>query len=276
MTHDLLPVVKMHIGSGRFVSYLDNHSYFCLVGDKIAKQLRQHGVFNPIGKQIQLGKVLFTIVGVLGPWQTNLFMFADLNDSIMIPLQTAYLLSKYANINDLLIRVKKGANLKTIQTKVDSKLKLLLPKKQFQFRSPDQIIGIMTKQRSTFTYLLGMIGSISLLVGGIGVMNIMLVSVIERRREIGIRLAIGARRGDIRYMFLIESITLTLFGGLMGVILGVTISVILALAAGWGFTFFILPPVLGFVVSVIVGMISGFYPAFRASKLDPIETLHGD
>lgn len=271
----LFTIVKLKITKGRFVSYLDVHSDYCDIGYKLYQQIRATGVMNPLGKQIQLGKRLFTIVGVLKPWQTNLFLFADLNNSVIVPLQKSFMLSQYAKINDVLFRVKKGSDLTEIQNKIKGKLQLILPGKRFMFRSPKQIIDIMGKQRKTFTWLLGMIGGISLLVGGIGVMNIMLVSVIERRREIGIRMAIGARGSDIRWMFLIESITLTLFGGLCGVLLGVMISVVLAEIAHWDFTFFVLPPVLGFAVSVLVGILSGFYPAFRASKLDPIETLQG-
>ena len=246
----LFTIVKLKIDKGRFVTYLDNNSDFCDIGNKLYQQLRAQGILNPLGKQIQLGKRLFTIVGILKPWQTNLFLFADLNNSVIVPLEKSYQLSQYAQINDVLFRVVKGSDLTEIQNKVKGKLQVMLPGQRFMFRSPKQIIDIMGKQRKTFTWLLAMIGGISLLVGGIGVMNIMLVSVIERRREIGIRMAIGARSTDIRWMFLIESVTLTVFGGLCGVLLGVLISVILAKVAHWDFTFFVLPPVLGFVVSV--------------------------
>ena len=111
------------------------------------------------------------------------------------------------------------------------------------------------------------------MVGGIGVMNIMLVSVVERRREIGVRMAVGARRQDIMLMFLIEAIMLTVLGGLLGIALGLGVTAMLAYTSGWAFHMYWLPPVLGFVVSVLVGVLSGFYPAWRASKLDPINCL---
>ncbi len=149
----------------------------------------------------------------------------------------------------------------------------IAPDKQIRFRDPQQIIDIVSKQRSTFTWLLSAIGGISLLVGGIGVMNIMLVSVIERRKEIGVRMAIGARRKDILEMFLIESVVLTGFGGLIGVIIGTVTTLLLALLSGWEYSFHIFPAALGFVVSTGVGMFSGFYPSYRASQLDPIATL---
>lgn len=271
----LFDIVKLHIQQGRFISYLDAHSRYCDIGSKLAEQLKSRGVFNPVGKQIKLGAFIYTIVGVLKPWQPNLFLYADLNSSALVPINKAYQLSRYAHIDSILFRIKKGVPLKPVQDAIKAKLSLLLPKARLMFRSPEQIIGIMSKQRKTFTLLLTMIGSISLLVGGIGVMNIMLVSVIERRREIGIRMALGARQRDIRRMFLVESISLTLFGGLLGVGIGVGISAVLAEFSHWEFTFYLLPPALGFAVSVLVGIVSGFYPAYRASQLDPIETLQG-
>ena len=135
---------------------------------------------------------------------------------------------------------------------------------------------MVAKQRATYTWLLVAIGSISLVVGGIGVMNIMLVSVVERRREIGIRMAIGARQIDVLRMFLIESIMLTLFGGFLGVVVGVLASYVLSVMTHWEFYLYWLPIILGFVVSVIVGILSGFYPAWRASRLDPIVCLASD
>jgi putative ABC transport system permease protein len=120
---------------------------------------------------------------------------------------------------------------------------------------------------------LGVIGGISLLVGGIGVMNIMLVSVVERHREIGIRRAIGAKRRDILWLFLAESITLSLFGGILGVAVGISASFIIAKVFHWQFFFFALPAIIGFAVSVFIGIFFGFYPAYQASKLDPILLL---
>lgn len=272
-TSALAPVVKLKIADGRFVSDFDGNNFFCVIGDQIAKQLKTLGVVNPIGTQLQLNKNFFTVIGVAEPWQTNLFIFADLNQSLIIPIQTSFLLSKYAEIQNILLRLDKGANMIQAQQKIQTTLQNLLPGDQIDFRSPKQIINIMVKQRSTFTWLLGTIGGISLLVGAIGVMNIMLVSVVERKREIGIRMAIGARRSDIRWMFLIESMTLTVFGGILGVIIGLVTAIIISYVSGWGFYFNGLPVVLGFAVSVLVGIVSGLYPAIRASRLDPIDCL---
>jgi len=141
------------------------------------------------------------------------------------------------------------------------------------FRSAKELIKSMEAQHKIFTLLLGLIGSISLLVGGIGVMNIMLVSVLERRREIGVRLALGALRKEIQWMFLSEAILLSLSGGFLGIIIGIFASYVIAAFVNWHFTIFLLPPFIGFTVSVFVGIFFGFYPAYKASQLNPIQTL---
>lgn len=276
VTAALQPLIKIEIDKGRFISDLDHNRFYCVIGSSIYKGFQEQGVKNPIGKQIQVGNWLFTIIGIAKPWQPNWFLFGDINRGIMIPLQTSYLLSKYARINNLLFRLVQKPDISLVQQQLTAKMKALLPNQKVTFRNPEQIIGIMKKQQSTFTWLLGSIGGISLLVGGIGVMNIMLVSVVERRREIGIRMAIGAKRSDIRQLFLIEAIILTLFGGLLGIVIGLLISFVLSMITHWDFHLLLLPPILGFVVSVLVGVISGFYPAHRASQLDPIETLRGE
>ncbi len=275
-TEALADIVKIDLAKGRFVSYLDQSNFYAVIGSDIAKQFQQSGISNPIGKQIIIGKYIFTVVGVAKPWKPNWFLFATVDKGVIIPLMTSFLLSKYAQINNLLFRLIQNPDIDAVQNALQEKMSEIHPNLQTTFRNPDQIIDIMQKQQSTFTWLLASIGGISLLVGGIGVMNIMLVSVVERRREIGIRMAIGARRSDIRQMFLIEAIILTVLGGVLGIILGIGISTTLAIITGWGLQILVLPPVLGFVVSVVVGIVSGFYPAYRASNLDPIETLRGE
>ncbi len=265
-------IAKVKIARGRFVSYLDRHSFYCVIGAKLAEKIKKKAV-DPLYKQIRVGKEIFTIIGILQPWPENLFISADINNSIVIPLQTSYFLNKNTQIENILIRLVHQPNISLAKKQITSTMHLMLPKKKITFNSPEQIIKLITKQKETYTYLLIAIGCISLVVGGIGVMNIMLVSVVERRREIGIRMAVGARQSDILRMFLIESIMLTLFGGLLGVIFGVLTSYLLALFSHWTFYFYLTPVVLGFIVSVLVGIFSGFYPALSASKLDPIQTL---
>lgn len=275
-TEAMQPVLKLHLNSGRFVSFLDSDEHFAIIGSNIAKQLKDKAyVYQPVGKELQVGNSFYQIIGTLKPWPENVFVSADMNDSLLVPLKAMEELSKYATISNVIFKVKKGADLQALQEQIKAFMRENLPSMQVRFRSPVSLIKVMSKQHETFTWLLTAIGSISLIVGGIGVMNIMLVSVVERRREIGIRMAIGAKRSDIRWMFVIESVALTFFGGLLGVALGVLASFVLATAAGWDFHLFIVPPMVGFGVSVLVGMLSGFYPAYAASKLDVIIALEG-
>ncbi len=273
VTDDFPKIVRLHLANGRFVSYLDKNKFYCDIGSDVLKLFQQKGITNPIGQQIFIGNWLFTVVGVLRPWKPNWFVYASINKGALIPLRTAYLLSNSAAIKNVLFRLTTKADITSAQQAIKSTIEKILPGQRITFHNPNQIINIMSKQKTTFALLLGSIGGISLLVGGIGVMNIMLVSVVERRREIGIRMAIGARRADIRRMFLIEAIILTVIGGIIGILLGLLISFLLAFFSHWKFMIPIIPPTLGFAVSLFVGIVSGFYPAYRASKLDPIQTL---
>lgn len=275
VTENIADIVKIQVARGRFISDYDQHAYFCVIGANLAKQIQDFGV-DPLNQQLNVGGTYFTVVGILKPWPTNFFLFVDINQAVLIPLSTSYYLSKDVEISNILFRLVPNPDLNLAQTELIARINQLLPGKKVQVRSPSEIINIVGKQRATFTYLLAAIGGISLLVGGIGVMNIMLVSVVERRREIGVRMAIGARRSDILEMFLFESVFLTVFGGVIGIILGIAISFFLTIFSGWEFQLFYFPPILGFVVSVLVGILSGFYPAYRASQLDPIQTLQAE
>jgi putative ABC transport system permease protein len=272
----LTGVGNIQLAKGRMISPLDNHQFFCVIGSDIAKKFKERGVRNPIGKQILVGNWYFTIVGIAKPWKPNLFLYASLNKGMIIPLGAAFILRPETQIRNILLRLTSDEVLDQSQKNVEAFLTDRFTGIRVNFRNPAQLIDLVGKQQETFTWLLGAIGGISLIVGGIGVMNIMLVSVVERRREIGIRMAIGARQKDIMLMFLIESVILTVLGGIIGVIIGLAISVGIAHFSKWELHFYLMPPVLGFVVSALVGLVSGIYPSYSASKLDPIQTLQSD
>ncbi len=272
----LASVAKLELQQGRFVSNLDRSGLFCVVGSDIAAQLTSLGVKKIIGNQIRIGKSYFTIVGILKPWSPNFYFYTEVNKAIIIPIQTSFLLSKYAQISSMLIRFEKDANLDDVKNALTNIMAQLIPTQTISFRTPQKIIDIVKNQKKSQDQELIFVGFVALVVGAIGVMNIMLVSVVERRREIGIRMAIGAQGYDILLMFLIESVVLTVFGGILGIIIGLALPYSFAYMHGWALSFYLLPPLLGFVVSVAVGVLSGFYPAWRASRLDPIETLQSD
>lgn len=275
-TQELQDVIKIQMAQGRFVSYLDQYAFYCVAGNTVAEKIKAAGGIDPIGKQILVGDNVYTIIGVTKPWTENMFMFADIDNSLIIPIQNSFLLSKYVQIQNIIFRLKPNSNIDKVVGQVTKAINDITPGQQIFPRSAKQLIASMEKQRETLTLLLTFIGGISLIVGGIGVMNIMLVSVAERRREIGIRMAVGATGKDIGLMFISEAVVLTAFGGLLGIIVGISASFAVSEFSGWGFKLFLLPPLVGFLVSALVGIVSGTYPAIMASKLDPITTLRSE
>jgi len=273
VTPTILSTIKIRMQHGRFVSFLDKYAYFCVLGHRMYKEIIATTNVNPIGTQIQLGKHVYTIIGVAEPWPENSFFNADINRAILIPIATSSVISQQVQIRNVVMQLAEDADIELTQAAIEHYVHNYSPSLKIFFRSASQLITSMENQHKIFTLLLGTIGGIALLVGGIGIMNVMLVSVVERRREIGIRKTVGARNKDIRTLFLIEAVVLGSLGGVLGIGVGLGASFIIAWFSDWIFTVFIMPPLLGFLVSLITGIFFGFYPAHRASKLDPIETL---
>lgn len=276
VTESFAKIVHISMLKGRFVSQLDGYTYYCVIGKAIYDNIREHSVVDPIGSQIQVGKNFFTIIGVADTWPENNFVYANIDNSILIPILASTALSKYANINNIIMQLSPHADIEMVKQNITTTINEEVSHKSLFFRSAQELISHMKKQSDILTIFLGMIGSVSLLVGGIGVMNIMLVSVVERRREIGIRLAVGAKRADIRGLFLVEAVMLALVGGTLGVILGMLVAFFIALFSHWQFILFLLPPFIGFTVSAATGIFFGYYPAYKASKLDPIQALRSE
>lgn len=275
-TQSLQTMLKLKLSQGRFISDLDENQPFCVLGRGLYEKLLSLGMFEVLDQQLRVGDNFFTVIGILDQTPENMFFLVDINNSVIIPAFTALSLNSYVSLNNIVFKLKQDQDITQIKDALTAKFSQNFPQKKLFFRSPQEIINSMKKQNETFTLLLGFIGSIALIVGGIGVMNIMLVSVVERRREIGVRMAVGAKRRDIQLMFLTEAVVLTLFGGLMGVITGEAVAIFTALISQWKFHLYILPLVVGFLVSALVGIFFGFYPARKASLLDPIETLRSE
>ncbi|MBX3708701.1 MAG: ABC transporter permease [Gammaproteobacteria bacterium] len=276
VTDSFADIVKIKMQSGRFVSIFDKYEFYCVIGHDIYAALKKISSKEPLGQQLQIGKNIFVIIGVADAWPENSFVYANIDNSILVPIMASTIVSKYATISNIIMRLSQQAEIPQVEERVSHKITNLLSEKQITFRSAQELIAKMKKQSNILTVFLGLIGGISLVVGGIGVMNVMLVSVFERRREIGIRMAVGAKRRDIGILFLLEAIMLSLVGGTLGVLIGVLIAYVIAVIWHWQFTFFLLPPLVGFFVSVTVGIFFGSYPAYLASRLNPIEALRSE
>jgi putative ABC transport system permease protein len=269
---------KIEIASGVFISQrdLEAQAKVAVLGPQVVTDLFGEGS-DPTGESIRLEGLNFRVVGVTKAKGGTGFFSQD--DIIFIPLTTA---QKQVFGQNYVGSISIAAKSEDLMDQAKNEVGFLLLARHnlsdptsadFSISSQEDIIGAMTEVTSTFTALLSGIAAISLLVGGIGIMNIMLVSVIERTREIGLRKALGAKKKDVITQFLTESVILTGAGGLLGVILGTLISLVLVkmVSVPWAFSY---PSyLLGFGVSALIGIVFGFYPAYKAAKLSPIEAL---
>ncbi|MEN6330563.1 MAG: ABC transporter permease [Smithella sp.] len=251
----------------------------CILGQTVVDNL--FGGIDPIGQVIRIKKVPFTVIGVLEPKGQSI-MGQDQDDVIYIPVTTAQkkIVASHVPgmVRSIMVKAKSADYLELAEKQVTELLRQRhrsSPNKEndFTVRNLSQMMQVAEESAKTMTILLGAIASISLLIGGIGIMNIMLVSVTERTREIGIRMAIGAKTWDIRIQFIIEALTLSLIGGTFGIIVGVTGSTLLSIFAGWTTIVSPLSIILAFGFSGLVGIFFGFYPAYKASLLNPIDAL---
>ncbi|MGE3260149.1 MAG: ABC transporter permease [Bacteriovoracia bacterium] len=263
---------------GRFFTEEENRlrARVAVVGATVVREL--FGSANPVGELIRLNKVSFQIIGVLP--EKGATGFRDEDDVVVIPLYTAMhrLLGK-DYVDSIDVEVKEATEIEDTQEAVMDTLysRHRVPPSQqdaaFQVRNMAEIQAALTESSKTMGLLLASIAAISLLVGGIGIMNIMLVSVTERTKEIGLRKAIGARRQDILLQFLAESIVISVIGGLAGILLGWLITILLGQVAGWATSVSPQSVALAFTFSSAIGIVFGIYPARKASLLHPIEAL---
>ena len=265
---------RLELAEGRFVSPLDRGSYFCTVGAETARELREASGGSVIGESIRIGDSVFRVVGALHEVPLGQRPF-DANNAVLVPISTSARIVPDATLRDILARTSPGTHYREAQRQVVAYFQTRLPGARTQVRTAEELIEHMHRQLRLYTLLLGAVGGISLLVGGIGVMNVMLVAVAERRSEIGIRRALGARRRDIQAQFLTEATMLSLVGGVAGILLAMAATWAICQSVGWTFMVSAGGAVLGTLVAGGAGVIFGFLPAHQAARLDPVAALQG-
>ncbi|MGO9641746.1 MAG: ABC transporter permease [Candidatus Acidiferrales bacterium] len=255
---------------------VDSLADVCVLGQTIVD--RVFGDQPPLGQTIRLGSIPFTVVGVLA--QKGLSTYGqDQDDTIVIPVSTAMHKIKGQNwLDDIYVSVDSSNDIPIAQDQIG---RLLRQRHRirwnqpddFNIRSPQDVLNAQEQTSQAFTFMLASIASVSLLVGGIGIMNIMLVSVTERTREIGVRMAVGATERDVQIQFLLESVMVSMLGGIAGILSGVLGSVLFARGLGWTMSVSVWSIFLATLFSAAIGVFFGYYPARKAAALDPIEAL---
>ena len=277
---DWTAIRSWNVAEGQFFTDADNRAAakVCVLGRTVATTL--FGDEDPVGKMIRIKNIPFRVVGVLEP-KGGSMMGQDQDDTVIAPYQTVRKkIMGTTAVGMIMTAVSSPEFVSQAQDEISALLrqrhkinKAAGQEDDFMIRSQTEMLAQAEQQSRTMAVLLWSIAGVSLLVGGIGIMNIMLVSVTERTREIGVRMAIGAKGSDIRAQFLVEAVVLAVAGGLVGIGLGVGIQQAVAKFAGWPVLVSSTSVSLAFLFSALIGVTFGFYPALKASRLDPIEAL---
>jgi len=275
-------LTRLALAEGRFLDAQDerSHAQVCVIGPVVRRDL--FGFAPALGSDLKINDMWFQVVGVLeatgGSGSFQGVAVGSTAREIYVPVTTA--LRKFdrdplkAPLDEIVVRLASDAS----SAQAAGMIRTLLDRlhagvRDFELVVPEALLEQSRRTQRLFNIVMGCIAGISLLVGGIGIMNIMLATVLERTREIGVRRALGARRRDIRTQFIIESFSISIVGGVAGVVMGILIARVVAAYAGWPTVVTLTSVVLAAGVSMAVGLVSGIYPAVRAAELDPIEAL---
>jgi putative ABC transport system permease protein len=276
---EYLDIRRYEISNGRMFTDTDDRgaAKVCVVGQTVVDNV--FGGLDPVGSIVRLKQMPFEVIGRLAP-KGQASMGQDQDDLVLVPLTTA--VKKFQSGETRVSMIVGSSTSAEAMTQSQEEISSVLRARHhigptddddFVIRTQSEISQAVQGQSQTMTILLGSVALVSLLVGGIGIMNIMLVSVTERTREIGIRMSVGARERDILWQFLLEAILLSALGGLLGILLGIGVSALISKFAGWPTLIDPLMAVIALAFSSLVGIFFGFYPARKASSLDPIEAL---
>ncbi len=276
-------IIRLDVQAGRSIVLADvrNQSAVCLIGWQLSQAL--FGLRDPLSQSVSVNGQWFHVVGVLadrGSDKRGIGSLAgrDLNQAVILPIST--MLSRSLDfdprqsVTELWVRLRDGERVVPVGKIIEHTLQRLHRGVQdFEVVIPRELLEQRYRTQRTFSVVVGSVAALSLIVGGIGIMNIMLASVLERTREIGIRRTVGATRRDVTMQFLAESLLMTVSGGAVGILTGAIISWGITLYAGWSTRISPLAVFLGFTVSVLVGLVFGIYPARKAAQLEPVDAM---
>ena len=275
-TPDFLVTNTWAVANGRFFTEteVEHRATVCVLGKDHIEALFPH--VNPIGKTIYIGGYPYTVIGQVE--ERGKFIGMSLDDIVLVPYTT---LDKTLGPDLRMVLNAKPASPELIDTAIDQMTETLRRQRKLSYRQADNfaiftdqsLMDIYNKITGAFYLVMMVISSIGLMVGGIGVMNIMLVSVTERTREIGVRKALGARRRDILWQFLVEAMTLTGTGGVLGIVIGIGVGFLIHILSHFSFAVPLWGMLLGFFSSTVIGLFFGIYPAVKAAQLDPVDSL---
>lgn len=276
-------VTNFRVLTGRFITSLDvqGTKNICVLGFEIKQELFGYG--TALGSEVRIGGSWFTVVGVMEPktireGRATVIKVRNINRDVYIPITAALrrfpLTGDPASIEEIAIRVARAESLSGSATQIKGLLNQQHREvEDYEVLIPEELLAQAQRTQRIFNIIMGSIAGISLLVGGIGIMNIMLANVSERTREIGIRRAIGATKGDIITQFMVETVLVCLVGGMIGILLGFGLAKVITLYARWATGFSLVSVLIAFGTAASVGLIFGLFPARRAAQLDPVQAL---
>ena len=269
----LFNVIALSLLKGRFLHEFDFEENVVVLGHQVAVSLSEGGSRIQVGDWLNINNYLFKVVGILKSKTNSMVSPVVVDDSVFISLHAISRVESQTALRDLIVRVPPPLNIEIAALRLHDQLARAFEFRSVQIMVPQQIIEGMNRQNRTFHYLLIALGAIALVGGGVAVMNVMYMNVSERRVEIGLRMAIGARRQDIRNLFLIEALALSTLGAVLGAGVGIALAWLYAVISGWAFELAMLSIPLGVLSTLLVGVFFGLKPAIAASRLTPVEAL---
>lgn len=266
-------ILKLPIRRGRFLHALDTAENVVVLGHAVATSVGDRGIAVEPGEWVRINTYLFRVAGVLQPAEASMISPVLTDHSVFMPFAALARVAQSSNVSTVLARVLPPLDSSEGASRVFEGLSHAFKTRRVEMTVPQQMIDAMARQNKTFEYLLLALGVITLVGAGVAVMNVMYMNVCERRNEIGLRMAIGARGQDIRNLFLIEALALSAMGALSGTCVGIVLAWLYAVISQWTFELSMVSIPLGVGSTLLVGVLSGLKPALAASRLTPVEAL---